>query len=419
VKGRRGRAARQQHGRGRADLVRFEGLAGCVLVDSYTDEHGRLVGVWECPDVEDGIAHAMSTAVLLEGLTTQDASVNEVPLVPGSPADLHAFIQARVRFTPEPVETFQSPATTLALGYGDCDDSARALVAIARRRGIPARLVYFLQDGQPAHVAAQLYQGGWRWAETTIHAHFGEHPFAAMRRLGLKRSDMSGEPVVLVNGQAMPLSSGMGSITMRGMQIPANKTPATPQEVADALISQWNAQLDTPPAPESVAVLLAQWALETGEGASMIQWNIGNVKASQSNPDTSGAPNYVRYLTREYINGAYVSMLQNFRAFATLEDGVGWYLQNMRTQWTNAWPSVLAGDPQGFAVGLRNQKPFGYYTAPASTYAAGVQRYFDKYLGSIDFSGALGVVSSSSGIPSSLLLLIAAGAGAALARLGV
>ena len=129
--------------RTREDLEAEALRSGCRLVDVYRDEHGRIVGEWECPDAEEG--RPMATAMLLEGLLDGDAAAREIPegvtrilraQGPRAARMAHAFVRQRVEFRPEETETFQSPGATLALGYGDCDDSARALVALARAAGI-------------------------------------------------------------------------------------------------------------------------------------------------------------------------------------------------------------------------------------------------------------------------------------------
>jgi hypothetical protein len=220
-----------------ADLQATAARTGCRLVRTRTDGRGNLVGEFECPDVDEG--KPLATAIMLEGLTDEDSRVDvfdpaileAAARAPSPAAFLHAFVQSAVEFTPEDVETFQTPSVTLATGKGDCDDSARALVALARAIGVKGRLVFFLQEGQPAHVAAQLQDaaapsnmsGGmsgaappWRWAETTIAARFGEHPFQALERLGGARSDLSGAAFTLQDGQAVPLPTtmqGLGSMS--------------------------------------------------------------------------------------------------------------------------------------------------------------------------------------------------------------
>jgi flagellum-specific peptidoglycan hydrolase FlgJ len=165
-------------------------------------------------------------------------------------------------------------------------------------------------------------------------------------------------------------------------QVPATRTPATPQQVADALVAAWPSQLGGAPTLPQICVLLAQCGLETEHGVECIQWNIGNAK-------WSGTGDFCEYPTDEYINGVKTLLSPpdpgcRFQAYASLEDGVADYLRGMWKRWTKAWPSVIAGDPAGFAAGLKAQ---GYYTAPVEEYAAGVEAYFKDYMGSITLSG--------------------------------
>jgi len=94
---------------------------------------------------------------------------------------LHAAVLRRVRYVGEGIETFQPAADTWAMGLGDCDDSARLLVALARSVGLPARVLALANaEGVPVHATAKI---GQRWAETSLPARFGEHPFRAFLRL--------------------------------------------------------------------------------------------------------------------------------------------------------------------------------------------------------------------------------------------
>jgi len=97
---------------------------------------------------------------------------------------IHANVQQQIRFVHEPKETFQSARQTMAAGAGDCDDHARLVYALARAGGLSARLIFLEEEGQPVHVVAKLGTStGYRWAETTIPADFGEDPLHALARL--------------------------------------------------------------------------------------------------------------------------------------------------------------------------------------------------------------------------------------------
>ena len=186
------------------------------------------MGDWASPDAIEGLPE--TPARLLERLADEDEPPPlPAPLVrllerPGAPvgAILHAWVRDHVSFTDEAVETFASAATTLRTGRGDCDDSARALVVLARACGIPARFVYLLDGPSPAHVCAQLFESGaWRWAETTIAARYDEHPVNAVDRLGLRRAHLDGLPAILVDGQLTRLRTLHGVTTMT-TALPAN-----------------------------------------------------------------------------------------------------------------------------------------------------------------------------------------------------
>lgn len=104
---------------------------------------------------------------------------------------LHRTVRDGVQFVAEPVETFQHTLRTLETCRGDCDDSARALVALARSLGIEARLATL--GSPPRHVFAMLSHRdrGWVCAETTLAAELGEHPLAAHARIGgVERIDL-------------------------------------------------------------------------------------------------------------------------------------------------------------------------------------------------------------------------------------
>jgi Transglutaminase-like superfamily len=211
-------------GRSVSDLEAQAAAVGGTLVETTIDSQGRLVGTFEIPDIDDGAPFA--TAQLLENLAASDVAAGAIPpdvvarVQSMGPAGLLAWVQSHVRFELETTETFASPLATFDDGFGDCDDSARVFVVLSRCAGWPARFVYFTQSGQPAHVCAQVWTpgpadgaaGAWQWAETTIAARLGEHPFAAAQRLGKGRPDLDGSPVVLVNGQPVPLPGGIGAL---------------------------------------------------------------------------------------------------------------------------------------------------------------------------------------------------------------
>lgn len=107
---------------------------------------------------------------------------------------LHEWILATVRFAPEPRELFRATERTIADRYGDCDDAARALLALYLAAGLRGGLATL--GSPPTHVAVCVELGDrWLWAEPTIPgAQLGEHPRAALRRTLRRRPDLGQAP---------------------------------------------------------------------------------------------------------------------------------------------------------------------------------------------------------------------------------
>ena len=93
---------------------------------------------------------------------------------------------------PDGVEQFQPVAWTLRHG-GNCEDLSCLYAVLARRAGLPCRLVWINQPGARLnHVIPQVHlYGDWYWAESSIAgAMLGEDPYDAATRL--QRHDVTG-----------------------------------------------------------------------------------------------------------------------------------------------------------------------------------------------------------------------------------
>jgi hypothetical protein len=315
----------------------------------------------DVPDVDDGLP--MNTAALLEGLTLSDDAVGAVPpelvqlALTHGPAALQAWIQENVHYLDEQTETFMSPAFTLAMGAGDCDDSERALVAIARAAGWQARLVYFMTDGQPSHVSAQIKESPsqpWMWAETTIAARYGEFPLTALARLGIPRADIGGTPYVLQNGRAVELK-GMGKMSLRGLptNLGTNFVPtlvaqsktigASPLDILKLLLSESGLQ-PTAWNPNGFA---------SGEGAAGI---------NQLAPVNYGYITNAGYTPQGYLQLTAEQQLPvAFAYFAAVMSGAGLSsISGRDLYWLNFLPATYVKDALDSHVIVSSSS--GYYT---------------------------------------------------------
>lgn len=341
---------------------------GCRLV-SVRRVGDELVGEFECPDGVEG--RPFTTAAFLQGLTSEDGALD--PIDPAlvltirsagslAPEAAHAYVQEHVRFQDEEVETFQAPTATLRLGYGDCDDSARALVGLAGAAGVPGRLAFYIQGGTPIHVSAQLWKGGaWHWAETTLPAYFGEDPLDCLTRLGRKRPDIDGQPMILDTG-------AMGSL--RGL-VEAQRTTVTPQALANAIAAVYPSVFGGSPGPYAVQVLVAQSAYETKAWKLCWNNNLGNVKW------TGTGDYFTLQNVREGQGSSTTYSAQNFRNYGTLAEGIKDWLKVLALpRYSAAMAAAKAGDVADFVQGLANG---GYFTGNEQSYASGVAMYYAQY----------------------------------------
>jgi len=178
-------------------VARVAARAGCSLVEQGSVAAGVAVFSISCPS-------RWTTVDLLDELAWEDSREPETRRYARacrfrSLADLLAWVQERVPFVPEEIETFKGWRYTLSHG-GDCDDSARLLVALLRSLDVPARLATI--GDPPLHVAAQAYSrhrqrdglDPWAWMDATVQgARPGEHPAEACARLGIPvRPDLAG-----------------------------------------------------------------------------------------------------------------------------------------------------------------------------------------------------------------------------------
>ena len=192
-----------------------------------------------------------------------------------------------------------------------------------------------------------------------------------------------------------------------GTRLPDTLTRLTAKDVAKGLWSAWLTQEGSAPRREAILVLLSQWACETGWGASMHCFNLGNVKASregacdftyfgcgedlsitEANRQVALDPAHAKIGAVEAGPHGVVAHVRFepdhptccFAAFDSLEAGSVFYLALLRRRFAGAWPSVVRGDIAGFAEEL---KRLGYYTAAVDTYRkalTGIYSMLDRQL---------------------------------------
>lgn len=183
-------------------------------------------------------------------------------------------------------------------------------------------------------------------------------------------------------------------------ELPDVKTEVTPQEMALALWEAYHRYFNSYPKKDSIKILLAQWALETGWGKSMHCYNVGNAKC-RPNAEynwcyfkcneilptvrlaeklAAADPDKVK-ITKLRSDGTCIVWFYPkhpwccFKAFKTLEDGAYDHLKMVVKQFGRAWTHAVAGDPVAYSRALKKQ---GYYTADEASYTRTLKSVFDK-----------------------------------------
>ena len=166
--------------------------------------------------------------------------------------------------------------------------------------------------------------------------------------------------------------------------VPSAKTPATDPEAVSVLCSAYEQEIKRRPLPRTLAILVAQSALETGQWDSMWNHNWGNIRGSYRGHSMSikGAD--------EIIDGRRVTGAEVESGFRAYPDAVSGAIDFIRflgvdttpnngrpNRYQKAWDAAEAGDVSAYCHELAEA---GYYTASPTLYEKGVRRLVDQFL---------------------------------------
>lgn len=169
---------------------------------------------------------------------------------------------------------------------------------------------------------------------------------------------------------------------MTAKLVPTVRTKYTLTELIRGLVEGWYKKFGVIPKKESIGVLYAQNALETGGTVAMWNNNIGNVKYVPTKGDDDWQYMMLANVW-EIVNGKKIIFQPPhqatwFRAFPTLGDGVAHHMDFLKNnRYKKAWGAVEAGDPAAFSHLL---KVAGYYTASEEDYTKLMKSYFAKFM---------------------------------------
>ena len=168
--------------------------------------------------------------------------------------------------------------------------------------------------------------------------------------------------------------------------VPDRLTRLSPAEAIDALCTAYERVMGKRCDAPTLAIIVAQSALETGHWRSIHCFNFGNAKRG------AGDKLYTMFRCNEIISGKVIWFdpphpQTHFKAFETAADGAEHHLRFLAIDTTpdngkphryaRAWHAAENDDPVAFS---RELSKAGYYTASVSRYTETLTKLFRQYL---------------------------------------
>jgi hypothetical protein len=179
---------------------------------------------------------------------------------------------------------------------------------------------------------------------------------ALLTNVGRPSDASLGAPVV-----ARPLADPAASAKSGVVQ--AVRTPLNTEQASALIGGALERVTGEKPKPETVAILTAQWAHETGHGASMFNYNFAGIKGA----GPSGLS--VSQRTREGYGSSERTITDNFRAYRTAEEGAHDYVSLLQSRFPGALEAARSGDPAATVHALKRE---GYFTGDEVAYTRSV-----------------------------------------------
>ena len=168
-----------------------------------------------------------------------------------------------------------------------------------------------------------------------------------------------------VDGAVGPETLGaLGIVPLNENEVPQVSTPMTPTDIAHVLAS-----VDSSLSTNSLALILAQFDLETGGfGGGLHNYNYGNYTHI-----TGDGQNY--YIGDDK-DGHHHPVKHKFVAFTDPQESAQFWITRMKVNRPQAWTKIVEADPQGY---VRALKASGYFQSTEAEYLAGVLPRYNKY----------------------------------------
>jgi hypothetical protein len=143
------------------------------------------------------------------------------------------------------------------------------------------------------------------------------------------------------------------------------RTPITTEQASQLIAGALEEVTGEKPSADCVAVMTAQWAHETGRGASMFNYNFAGIKGT----GPSGLS--VSQRTREGWGASEKTIVDNFRAYRTAEEGALDYVKLLASRFPESFAAARQGDPVACVQALKRER---YFTGNEAAYTRSVTR---------------------------------------------
>jgi flagellum-specific peptidoglycan hydrolase FlgJ len=156
-------------------------------------------------------------------------------------------------------------------------------------------------------------------------------------------------------------------------QVEARRTPLAAETAMQAIADAYTALTGATLSDSAKAILTAQWAHETGHGSAMYNFNFGGIKGVGPSGLT------VAQRTREGYAQNERKIVDNFRAYANVEEGAQDYVRLLLSRYRSAVAAAQRGDSSGFVRGLKDK---GYFTGDPVAYERSIVSIAKRAIGS-------------------------------------
>jgi hypothetical protein len=173
--------------------------------------------------------------------------------------------------------------------------------------------------------------------------------------------------------------------------VPVVRTKLSAGQAQEALRTAWKNVTGEAPSDKTLALVTAQWAHETANGASMYNYNFAGIKGA--GPEGLSVAQH----TREGYGATERRIVDNFRAYRSAEDGATDYVQLLNKRFPEAVEGARQGDPNAFVHGLKSR---GYFTGHEGAYLNSVANIASRFLGEpLEVQGAAPPMLDYQGMP--------------------